>query len=49
MKLFSIARMNDNGEWEVLKRFSSYEEADDVYDDYVEKYPNSYVDILEPA
>lgn len=47
MKLFSIARL-DNETWTILERFSSYDEADEKYDYYAEKYPNAYVDILEP-
>jgi peptide methionine sulfoxide reductase MsrA len=49
MKLFSIARLDNNETWTILERFASYEEADDAYDDYAEKYPNAYIDILEPA
>jgi peptide methionine sulfoxide reductase MsrA len=49
MKLFSIARLDNNETWTILERFATYEEADDSYDDYVDKYPNAYIDILEPA
>ncbi len=49
MKLFSIARLDDNENWTILEKFSSYDDADDRYDYWVEKYPNAYVDILEPA
>lgn len=49
MKLFSIARLDNNETWTILERFSSYEDADDRYDYYADKFPNAYVDILEPA
>lgn len=49
MKLFSIARFDNNEYWTILERFATYEEADDRYDYWAEKYENAYIDILEPA
>lgn len=49
MKLFSIARLDNNENWTVLERFSTYDEADERYDYYAEKFPNAFVDILEPV
>jgi hypothetical protein len=49
MKLFSIARFDNNENWTILERFSSYEDADEKYDFWAEKYPTAFVDILEPA
>jgi peptide methionine sulfoxide reductase MsrA len=48
MKLFSIARLDDEN-WTILEKFSTYEDADEKYDDYADKFPNAYLDILEPA
>jgi hypothetical protein len=48
MKLFSIARLDDEN-WTILETFSTYEDADEKYDDYADKFPNAYLDILEPA
>ena len=48
MKLFSIARLDDKN-WTILETFSTYEDADEKYDDYADKFPNAYLDILEPA
>lgn len=49
MKPFSIARLDNNENWTILERFSTYDEADGAYDDYAEKFPNAFIDILEPA
>jgi hypothetical protein len=49
MKLFSIARLDNQENWTILERFSTYDEADDKYDEYTDKFPNAYIDILEPA
>jgi len=48
MKLFSIARLDDKN-WTILETFSTYEDADEKYDDWTDKFPNAYLDILEPA
>jgi len=48
MKLFSIARLDD-GNWTILETFSTYEDADEKYDYWADKYENAYLDILEPA
>jgi hypothetical protein len=48
MKLFSIARLDDEN-WTILETFSTYEDADEKYDDWTDKFPNAYLDILEPA
>lgn len=47
MKLFSIARFDDQ-DWTILERFSSYDEADEKFDYWSDKYPYAMVDILEP-
>jgi hypothetical protein len=49
MKLFSIARLDNNENWTILEKFSTYDEADDRYDYYTDKFPNAFIDILEPA
>jgi hypothetical protein len=49
MKLFSIARLDNQENWTILERFSTYDEADDKYDYYADKFPNALIDILEPA
>lgn len=48
MKLFSIARFDNNETWTILERFATYEEADDAYDEYADKFPFSMIDILYP-
>lgn len=49
MKLFSIARFDDNEDWTILEKFSTYDEADERYDYWSDKYPYAMIDILEPA
>ena len=45
--MFSIAKMNDSGEWEILREFMTLEEADNHVDTYSDKYPFAWVDILD--
>lgn len=46
---FRIARWDQEAEtWIILARFSSYEEADANFDAWADKYPNAWVDILDP-
>ena len=33
----------------VLGEFNSYDAADDVIDDYCDRYPHAYIDILSKA
>lgn len=49
MKLFSIARFDNNENWTILEKFATYDEADLKYDYWADKYPAAFVDILEPA
>jgi hypothetical protein len=44
-----IGMLTDEGVWKVLASFSTYEKADEHLDYYSEKYPNSWVDILDGA
>ena len=37
------------GEWKVLAHYSSYERADAAVERYCERYPNSWVEILDGA
>ena len=49
MAQFKIARLSDNGNWQVLETCSSYDETDDKLDYYSDKFPFAYIDILEPS
>jgi hypothetical protein len=44
---YSIVRIDDEGYGESLAEFDTYREADDAYDDYVDKYPYDIVDIVD--
>jgi hypothetical protein len=49
MKNFKIAKWNEElNDWKILESFSSYDDADEKFDYYSDKFPNAYVDILEP-
>lgn len=37
----------ENENWEVLKEFNTYNEADQEYDAYVNLYPNAWIEILD--
>jgi hypothetical protein len=42
---YTIARMNDEGNWVALESFETYNEADMNLDWYGDQYPNAYLDI----
>lgn len=44
---FKVCRFNDNQGWTILDSFMTYDEADNVYDYWDEKYPNAFIDIVE--
>jgi hypothetical protein len=43
---YTIARMNDEGNWVALESFETYSEADMNLDWYGDQYPNAYLDIV---
>ena len=47
--MYTIAALNDEGEWVSLETYASYSEADLDYDKYAEMYPGFYVDIISNA
>ena len=49
MAQFKIAKLNDKNQWDILEIFNTYDEADDKLDFYSDKFPNAYVDIIEPV
>jgi hypothetical protein len=44
-----VSVLNDEGEWRVIRGFSSYEDADNFIDEYTDKYPHAIVDLSEVA
>lgn len=49
MAQFKIAKLNDKNQWDILEVFDSYDQADDKLGFYSDKFPNAYVDIIEPV
>ena len=43
---YCVARMNDEGQWESLERFPSYDDADERIDYWCDRYPFAFVDII---
>lgn len=43
---YTIARMDDEGNWVALDTFDSYSEAELIFPKYEEMYPYAYVDIV---
>ena len=43
---YTIARMNDEGNWVALESFDCYNEAELNIDGYFNMYPNAYVYIV---
>ena len=48
MKPFQIVKF-ENENYTVLESFATYDDADDRYDYYTEKYPYAWVEILDPT
>jgi TolA-binding protein len=46
--MYHIALMTE-GEIKSLARFDSYSAAEEVYDDFCDKYPNGWVEIISEA
>lgn len=50
MQPYKIALWSpDTESWKILESFASYDDADDNYDKWEEKYPNGWVEILDPT
>jgi hypothetical protein len=47
-KLFKIAKF-ENENFKILETFGTYDDADDRYDYWAERYPNAWVEILDPT
>ena len=45
--MFDIVRLTDTCDFEVLERFNSYGEADVKFDEWADRYPNSWVEIID--
>jgi hypothetical protein len=43
---YTIARMNDEGNWVALESFETYNEADMNLDWYADQYPHDFLDIV---
>ena len=39
--------LDDEGNWQTLRICATCEEADDLIDEYTDKYPHAIVDLLE--
>ncbi len=48
LDVYFIAKLDDNGKWKILKQFDTYEDADDEFDNYCDRYPAAYLDIISP-
>jgi len=49
MSYFAIVKIDDDGQPEIMDGYDNYDSADAVLDGYCERYPNSYIDIVEMA
>ena len=47
--MYHIVLMQEQGEIKSLARFDSYSEAEEVYDDFCDKYPNGWVEIVSQS
>jgi hypothetical protein len=48
MQIFEIVALNpENGEFNVLETgFTSYDDADEQYDDWCNRYPNAWIEVI---
>ena len=44
---WKVVVLDDEGNWQTIRTCATYEEADDVIDEYTDKYPHAIVDLLE--
>ncbi len=44
--LYQVAKMNEEGTWEILGSYFEEEDAEAMLDEYSDQYPNAYLDIL---
>lgn len=47
MTVYKVVRLDDEGNWQLLESCQTYEAADQVVDDWTDKYANAIVDIIE--
>ena len=44
--LYQVAKMNEEGTWEILGSYWEEEDVEDMFDEYSDQYPNAYLEIL---
>lgn len=44
---YKVVLLDDDGNWQTLETCATYEEGDDLIDDYTDKYPHAIIDLLE--
>lgn len=44
--LYQVAKMNEDGTWDILGSYWEEEDAEDALDEYSDQYPNAHVDVL---
>jgi hypothetical protein len=44
--MYTISRMDDEGNMLALESFDTYSEAEMMFDSYCDMYPHAYVDIV---
>jgi len=44
---YAIVKWSLEGNNEILDGYDTYEDADSVFDDYCDRYPNGYLDIVK--
>ena len=46
---YYIVKMDDKGAWDALASFDCYSEAELEHEDYCDKYPNAWVEVVSQA
>jgi hypothetical protein len=47
--MYYIVKMDDSGAWDALASFDTYSEADLEHEDYCNKYPYAWVEVISKA
>ena len=45
-KLYQVAKMNEEGTWDILGSYWEEEDAEAMLEEYSDQYPNAYLEVL---
>lgn len=45
--MYSVVMLLEDGDYKILETCDEYDDADEAFDTYSNKYPNAWIEILE--